>query len=51
MVGRVRALDKKSMELIRMDTWELRWVEARERWAGSVSLGCSWYVGVKQCGC
>jgi hypothetical protein len=51
MVGRVRALDEKSMELIRMDTWELRWVEARERWAGSVSLGCSWYVGVKQCGC
>lgn len=49
-VGRVRALDEKSMEQIRIETWELRWEEARKRWAGPASLGCSWYVGVMQYG-
>lgn len=48
-VGRVRALDEKGMELIRVDTWELRWEEARVGW--TCLPGMLPIVGVKQCGC
>lgn len=47
MVGRNGTLDERGMEQIRMNTWELRWENARENWAGPSSLGSAWCVGVK----